>query len=42
MKVTVPSKDVGETRIKKCDSDDAIKTDEDRIEDYIKREFKIK
>ncbi len=42
MSVTIPSKDVGETRVRKSDCFNVVKTDEDRIEDYIKRELNIK
>ncbi len=41
MSVTVPTEDIGETRVKKSDCCDVVKTDEDRIEDYIKKEFGI-
>jgi hypothetical protein len=40
MSVTVPTKDVGETRVKRC-CGKYIKTDEDRIEEYIKKELRI-
>lgn len=41
MRVTIPTKDVGEVRERKC-CGEVVKTDEDRIEDYIKRELGIR